>query len=78
MTDPADILVYTEWIKLDSFLKFAGLADTGGEAKIMIIEGTIIVNGQVCMQRGRKLYNLDIVTIDGHSYRVRCVGESKG
>lgn len=56
------ITITSEFIKLDSFLKFAGLAQTGGQAKDAIQAGAVLVNGQVCTQRGKKLYPGDVVT----------------
>ncbi len=58
------IEINTEYIKLDSFLKFAGLVETGGIAKEVIAEGRIKVNGKVCLMRGKKLYDSDRVDID--------------
>ena len=48
------ILINTEFIKLDSLLKFAALVGTGGEAKVVISEGMVKVNGEVCTMRGKK------------------------
>jgi ribosome-associated protein len=53
-----------EYIKLDQFLKLAGLVETGGEAKQMIQSGQVMVNGAIETRRGRKLYHADIVTVD--------------
>ena len=50
------IKINTEFIKLDSLLKFAALVGTGGEAKYVISEGLVSVNGEVCTMRGRKIY----------------------
>ncbi|MCD7760859.1 MAG: RNA-binding S4 domain-containing protein [Clostridiales bacterium] len=47
--------ITTEFIRLDSLLKFEGLVETGGEAKILIQEGQVLVNGQVCTMRGKKI-----------------------
>ncbi len=55
------ITINTEFIKLDSLLKFAALVGTGGEAKYAIAEGMVSVNGEVCTQRGHKLYPGDRV-----------------
>ena len=55
--------ISTEFIKLDSFLKFAGLVETGGIAKEVIAEGRIAVNGEVCFMRGKKLRDNDKVTV---------------
>ena len=49
------IQIETEFIKLDSLLKFAALVGTGGEAKYVISEGLVEVNGEVCTQRGKKI-----------------------
>lgn len=50
------ISIVTEYIRLDSLLKLAALVGTGGEAKNVIAEGKVTVNGKVCTQRGRKLH----------------------
>ncbi len=52
-------------IKLDSFLKWQGLVDTGGQAKLAIQNGQVKVNGQIETRRGRKLLNGDKVTFNG-------------
>ena len=48
------IRINTEFIKLDALLKFAGLCETGGEAKELIQGGAVKVNGEVCTMRGKK------------------------
>lgn len=65
-----EITIQTEFIKLDSLLKFAALVGTGGEAKIVIADGLVSVNGEVCTARGKKLYNGDVVEFDGQKIRV--------
>ena len=65
------ITIQTEFIKLDSFLKFCGAVSTGGEAKIAIAEGEVQVNGEVCTMRGKKLRPGDDVRFDGVTYCVR-------
>ncbi len=55
------IKINTEFIRLDSLLKFAALVGTGGEAKYVISEGLVSVNGEVCTMRGRKIYPGDRV-----------------
>lgn len=57
-------------IKLDQFLKLVGIAPTGGQAKFMILDGAVKVNGVVETRRGRKLVSDDRVTIEGQSYNV--------
>ncbi|MBQ7008812.1 MAG: RNA-binding S4 domain-containing protein [Ruminococcus sp.] len=58
------INVAPPFIKLEQFLKFANIAETGGMAKLMINDGIITVNGEVCMMRGKKLYNNDVVAVN--------------
>ena len=65
-----EIKITTDFIKLDSFLKFCGAVYTGGEAKEAVIYGEVSVNDEVCLQRGKKLFEGDIVTFNGISYRV--------
>lgn len=65
-----DIPISTEFIKLESFLKFAGAAETGGDAKNRIQNGEVLVDGQVCTMRGKKLYVGMVVEIDGSVYTV--------
>ncbi|MBO5556319.1 MAG: RNA-binding S4 domain-containing protein [Oscillospiraceae bacterium] len=55
------IRIETDFIKLDSLLKFAALVGTGGEAKLVIGEGLVEVNGLVCTMRGKKIYPGDTV-----------------
>lgn len=57
------IEITTEYIKLDSFLKAANLVGSGGEAKIIISEGEVRVNGSVETRRGRKLYPGDRIVL---------------
>lgn len=65
-----NVEIKTEFIKLDSFLKWAEIACLGSEAKFLVQEGMILVNGEVETRRGRKLYNDDIVEFEGESYKV--------
>jgi ribosome-associated protein len=58
------------YIKLDQFLKWQGIAQTGGEAKIIIKQGIVTVNESAELRRGRKLVTGDRVTIDGTTHRV--------
>lgn len=64
------ILIHTEFIKLDSLLKLAGLVETGGEAKLLIQNGQVEVNGEVCTMRGKKLRAGDSVTLDGRTVAI--------
>lgn len=65
------ILIHTDFIKLDAMLKFAGLVETGGEAKLLIQQGQVQVNGEVCTMRGKKLRDGDTVTLAGRTVAVR-------
>ncbi|GFO68846.1 RNA-binding protein [Geomonas limicola] len=60
----------TEFIKLDSFLKAVDAVSSGGEAKIIISEGMVQVNGEVELRRGRKLRPGDRVAVGGKSFPV--------
>lgn len=55
------ISITTEFIKLQDLLKFASLVSTGGEAKLVISDGEVTVNGETCLQRGKKLRPGDVV-----------------
>ena len=64
------ITIETEYIKLDSLLKFAAVVGTGGEAKYVISEGKVSVNGEVCTMRGKKLRPGDKVSFQGLDFEV--------
>jgi len=64
------VQIETEYIKLDSFLKAVDVVSSGGEAKILIMEGLVLVNGEVEQRRGRKLRPGDRVVCDGTTYEV--------
>lgn len=64
------ITIQTPYIKLEQLLKLAGLTDTGGFAKALIQQGEILVNGEVCTMRGKKIRNGDTVTADQYQVRV--------
>ncbi|NLT39571.1 MAG: RNA-binding S4 domain-containing protein [Clostridiales bacterium] len=55
--------IQTDFIRLDSLLKLSGMAQTGGEAKILIREGFVSVNGEVCLMRGKKIVPGDTVAL---------------
>ena len=64
------ILIPTDFIKMDALLKFAGLCETGGEAKELVQGGAVKVNGEVCTMRGKKCVVGDVVELDGQSIEV--------
>ena len=59
------IQIKTEYIKLQDLLKFAGAVETGGDAKLIIQEGRVTVNGETCTMRGKKMRPGDRAVIDG-------------
>ena len=64
------IPIRTEFIKLDSLLKFANILPTGGEAQLAIQQGAVSVNGEVCTQRGKKVRPGDRVRIEEFELQV--------
>ncbi len=64
------IKIRTPFIKLDSFLKFAGAAETGAMAKELILDGKVKVNGEVCTARGKKIKEGDIVSFFEYDYKI--------
>ena len=65
-----EIILRDEFIKLGQALKAAGLVESGVEAKIVITEGQVKVNGVVEIQRGKKLYDGDIISFDGTDIKI--------
>ena len=68
MTNIEKVEINTEFIKLDSFLKFAGVTDTGGQAKELVLDGKVQVNGEVCTMRGKKIRPGDKVEALGRCF----------
>ena len=64
------VIIHTDFIKLDALLKFAGLCETGGEAKERVQAGEVKVNGEVCTRRGKKCVPGDTVELDGRTVRI--------
>ncbi|MDD6728265.1 MAG: RNA-binding S4 domain-containing protein [Eubacteriales bacterium] len=64
------VKISTDFIRLDAFLKFKGIAETGGQAKIFIQDGITKVNGEVCTSRGKKLHAGDTVSIFSIDYKI--------
>ena len=65
-----DVEIKTEYIKLDAFLKFAGIFMSGGEAKAAVENGEARVNGEACQMRGKKLRDGDTVECRGETLRI--------
>ncbi len=66
-----DLKINSHYITLGDFLKFFGLAATGGDAKMIVKSGGVLVNGEVCIMRGKKLMEGDTVEYDGHTYTIK-------
>ncbi len=57
------IKISTDFIKLEQLIKFSGITQTGGQAKELVLDGECQVNGEVCLQRGKKLKKGDVVKV---------------
>lgn len=64
------VKIHTEYIKLDDLLKFAGILGSGGQAKAVILDGLVKVDGEVCTMRGKKLRGGEVVEFNGISIKV--------
>ena len=65
-----NVKISTEYIKLDQLLKFAGAAAIGSEAKTLIADGKVKVNGEICTMRGKKIRSGDVVSLNGKDISV--------
>ena len=63
-----ELNIHTEFIKLQDALKYANIVYSGGEAKQVIVDGQVSVNGEVCTMRGKKLYDGDKFSFMGHCF----------
>lgn len=66
-----EVKITTEFIKLDQLLKFSGAVTIGSEAKEIISSGKVMVNGEVCTMRGKKIRPDDTVTVNGKDITVK-------
>lgn len=64
-----EIKVAPPFIKLEQFLKFSGACETGGEAKLAIQNGYVLVNNEICTMRGKKIVDGDIIELDDELYK---------
>lgn len=64
------VKITTEFIKLDQLMKYAAMVQTGGEAKMLIAQELVLVNGEICTQRGKKVRIGDEVEFDGKIYQI--------
>lgn len=69
-----EIFIKEEFIRLDSVLKFSGAVGTGGQAKMVIQDGLVLVNGEVCTARGKKIRNNDTVKFEDIEFTVKNEG----
>ena len=67
-TNDIPVAITTEFIKLESAMKLANIMPSGGTAKMVIQDGLVEVNGEVCTMRGKKLYPGDTFGFDGQSF----------
>ncbi len=65
-----EVSIQSEFIRLDDLLKFEGVVSTGGHAKFVIQGGEVLVNGEVCLQRGKKLRPGDKIEYDGAAFQI--------
>ena len=65
------VVISTEFIKLESAMKLANIIPSGGTAKLVIQEGCVEVNDEVCTMRGKKLYPGDVFTFDGQGFVIQ-------
>ncbi|VEG42176.1 RNA-binding S4 domain-containing protein [Mycolicibacterium flavescens] len=68
--EPFDVVISDDSIRLGQFLKLAGLIDSGADAKSVIADGLVTVNGEVEHRRGRQLRPADVVVFAGRGARV--------
>ena len=66
-----EISITTEFIKLDQLMKFANMVQSGGEAKMLIAQGLVLVNDEICTQRGKKIRSGDRIEFDGETCKVK-------
>ncbi len=74
-SNTVDLTIHTEFIKLQDAMKYANVVYSGGEAKQLILEGQVKVNGEVCAMRGKKLYPGDTFSFMGGNYLI-CANDS--
>ena len=70
MKKPIPVVINTEFIKLESAMKLSNIFSTGGTAKLVIQDGLVSVNGEICTMRGKKLYPGDSFGYEGETYLI--------
>jgi ribosome-associated protein len=71
------VAISGDFIRLDALLKFAGIVQTGGEAKVIIQDGSVAVNGETCVQRGKKIRPGDMVAANSDVLKIIGSGEEQ-
>lgn len=66
-----EVVIYTQYIKLQDAMKYANVVYSGGEAKQLILDGQVQVNGEICTMRGKKLYPEDVFSFMGSKYIIK-------
>ena len=74
MNNETSLAIHTEFIKLESAMKLANAVATGGEAKSLILDEQVTVNGEICTMRGKKLRDGDCFAFGGQTYRIHAAG----
>ncbi len=73
MSEYINVQISGEFIELNKLLKFEGLVESGAQAKQVIAEGYVLVNGEVATQTRKKVFHLDLVEVNGHVLKVLAV-----
>ncbi|MDI3311242.1 MAG: RNA-binding S4 domain-containing protein [Thermoanaerobacterium sp.] len=66
-----EVKINTDYITLDQFLKYVGIAETGGKGKQMILEGLVRVNGNIELKRGKKLRKGDTIVVNERQFVIK-------
>lgn len=66
-----EITISTEYIKLDQFLKYVGIAEIGGHSKEIVKSGIVKVNDEIVLERGKKLRTGDVVEVEGKKFIIK-------
>ncbi|MBO5726147.1 MAG: RNA-binding S4 domain-containing protein [Clostridia bacterium] len=69
-----EVFIRDEFIRLDAALKFSGVIGTGGQAKMVIQDGLVLVNDEVCTMRGKKLRSGDVVKFEDVTFVIKNEG----
>lgn len=69
-----EIHINTEFIKLQQAIKLANVVSQGSDAKMIILDGLVKVNGEVALQRGKKVYDGDVIEVEGFD-KIKVIGD---